>query len=115
MTHHNHNHDHVHNSDEPKVEQDWEASSKFGTASGGLAGAATGAVLGAAGGPVGAVVGGIAGAVTGAGSGAIADAAGTEANRTLEGHGHEGPIKRGLGMDMDHAGDSDGHHNHDTV
>lgn len=58
---------------------DYDRSSKVGTAGGGLAGAATGAAIGAAGGPVGAVVGGVAGAVTGGAIGAAGDAAGVEA------------------------------------
>jgi len=58
---------------------DYDRSSKVGTAGGGLAGAATGAAIGSAGGPVGAVVGGIAGAVTGGAVGAAGDAAGAEA------------------------------------
>ncbi len=58
---------------------DWEASSKVGTAGGGVAGAATGAALGSAGGPVGTVIGGVAGAAAGAGIGAAGDAAGAEA------------------------------------
>lgn len=58
---------------------DYDRSSKVGTAGGGLAGAATGAAIGSAGGPVGAVVGGVAGAVTGGAIGAAGDAAGAEA------------------------------------
>jgi len=58
---------------------DYDRSSKVGTATGGVAGAAAGAAIGAAGGPVGAVVGGVAGALTGGGVGAAGDAAGAEA------------------------------------
>jgi len=58
---------------------DYNRSSKIGTAGGGLAGAATGAAIGSAGGPVGTVVGGVAGAVAGGGVGAVGDAAGAEA------------------------------------
>jgi len=59
---------------------DYERSSKAGTAGGGLADAATGAAMGSAGGPVGTVVGGVAGAVTGGAVGAAGDAAGAEAS-----------------------------------
>jgi len=59
---------------------DYDRSSKIGTAGGGLAGAATGAAIGSAGGPVGTVVGGVAGAVTGGAVGAAGDAAGAEAS-----------------------------------
>jgi uncharacterized protein (TIGR02271 family) len=58
---------------------DYDRSSKVGTAGGGLAGAATGAAIGSAGGPVGAVVGGVAGALSGGAVGAAGDAAGAEA------------------------------------
>lgn len=58
---------------------DYERSSKVGTAGGAVAGAATGAAIGSAGGPIGTVVGGVAGAVTGGGVGAAGDAAGVEA------------------------------------
>jgi len=67
---------------------DYDRSSKIGTAGGGLAGAATGAAIGSAGGPVGAVVGGVAGAVTGGGVGAVGDAAGAEATDDHADHGH---------------------------
>jgi hypothetical protein len=62
-----------------ETKNNWEESSKAGTAGGAVAGAATGAAIGAVGGPVGAVVGGVAGAVTGAGVGAAGDAAGEAA------------------------------------
>lgn len=58
---------------------DYDRSSKIGTAGGAVAGAATGAAMGSAGGPVGAVIGGVAGAVVGGGVGAAGDAAGVEA------------------------------------
>ncbi|MCU0493600.1 MAG: DUF2382 domain-containing protein, partial [Chloroflexaceae bacterium] len=58
---------------------DWQESSKAGTATGTAAGAATGAAIGAAGGPVGAVIGGVAGAAAGAGVGAGGDIAGERA------------------------------------
>jgi len=59
---------------------DYDRSSKVGTAGGAVAGAATGAALGSAGGPVGTVIGGVAGAVTGGAVGAAGDAAGVEAS-----------------------------------
>ena len=59
---------------------DYDRSSKVGTAGGVVAGAATGAALGSAGGPVGTVIGGVAGAVTGGAAGAAGDAAGVEAS-----------------------------------
>jgi len=59
---------------------DYDRSSKVGTAGGGLAGAATGAAIGSAGGPVGTVIGGVAGALTGGAVGAAGDAAGAEAS-----------------------------------
>lgn len=59
---------------------DYDRSSKVGTAGGAVAGAATGAALGSAGGPVGTVIGGVAGAVTGGAAGAAGDAAGVEAS-----------------------------------
>jgi hypothetical protein len=62
---------------------DWEESSKVGTATGTAAGAATGAAIGAVGGPVGAVVGGLAGAATGAAAGAAGDVAGERAEDEL--------------------------------
>ncbi len=55
---------------------DWDESSKIGTATGAAAGAATGAAMGAVGGPVGAVVGGLAGAAVGAATGAVGDVVG---------------------------------------
>jgi uncharacterized membrane protein len=64
---------------------DWEESSKIGTATGTAAGAATGAAIGAAGGPVGAVVGGVVGAATGAATGAAGDVAGEKAEDTADG------------------------------
>lgn len=67
------------------ADNDWEESSKVGTATGTAAGAATGAAIGAAGGPVGAVVGGLAGAATGAGVGAAGDVAGEKAEDTADG------------------------------
>jgi hypothetical protein len=68
-------------------EDEYDRSSKAGTAGGAVAGAATGAVLGSAGGPVGTVVGGVAGAVTGGAVGAAGDAAGVAAseNDTVRG------------------------------
>jgi hypothetical protein len=59
---------------------DWERSSKAGTATGTAAGAATGAAMGSVAGPVGTVVGGLAGAAVGAGAGAAGDAAGRHAD-----------------------------------
>ncbi|WP_026370896.1 general stress protein [Kallotenue papyrolyticum] len=59
---------------------DYERSSKVGTAGGAVAGAVTGAAMGSAGGPVGTVIGGAAGAVTGGAIGAAGDAAGAEAS-----------------------------------
>lgn len=59
---------------------DYDRSSKIGTAGGAVAGAATGAAVGSAGGPVGTVIGGVAGAVVGGGVGAAGDAAGVEAS-----------------------------------
>jgi len=66
---------------------DYDRSSKVGTAGGGLAGAATGAAIGSVGGPVGTVIGGVAGAVTGGGVGAVGDAAGAEATDDEYDHG----------------------------
>jgi len=59
---------------------DYDRSSKVGTAGGGLAGAATGAAIGSVGGPVGTVIGGVAGALSGGAVGAAGDAAGAEAS-----------------------------------
>lgn len=59
---------------------DYERSSKVGTAGGAVAGAVTGAAMGSAGGPVGTVIGGAAGALTGGAVGAAGDAAGAEAS-----------------------------------
>ena len=64
----------------PYNANDWERSSKVGTAAGTAAGAATGAAIGSVAGPVGTVVGGIAGAATGAGVGAAGDVAGRKAD-----------------------------------
>jgi phage tail tape-measure protein len=64
----------------PYNANDWERSSKAGTAGGTAAGAAAGAAIGSAGGPVGTVIGGIAGAATGAGVGAAGDVAGRKAD-----------------------------------
>jgi len=61
-------------------DDEYDRSSKVGTAGGALAGAATGAALGSAGGPVGTVVGGVAGAVTGGAVGAAGDTAGVAAS-----------------------------------
>ena len=62
------------------AENDWERSSKAGTAGGTAAGAATGAAMGSVAGPVGTVVGGLAGAAVGAATGAAGDAAGRHAD-----------------------------------
>lgn len=64
--------------------EEWQDSSKAGTAGGTLAGAATGAAIGAAGGPAGSVIGGIAGAATGAGVGAAGDVAGENAEDSAD-------------------------------
>ena len=64
----------------PYASNEWERSSKVGTAGGAAAGAATGAAIGSAGGPVGTVIGGIAGAAVGAGTGAAGDVAGRKAD-----------------------------------
>jgi hypothetical protein len=61
------------------AKDNWEESSKVGTAGGTVAGAATGAAIGSAGGPVGTVIGGVAGAAAGAVTGAAGDAAGEAA------------------------------------
>ena len=58
---------------------EWDRSSKVGTAGGTAAGAATGAAIGSVGGPIGTVIGGVAGAAVGAATGAAGDAAGREA------------------------------------
>jgi hypothetical protein len=63
--------------------EEWEESSKLGTAAGVASGAATGAALGAVAGPIGALVGGIAGAVVGGATGAAGDVAGKTAEDTL--------------------------------
>jgi uncharacterized protein (TIGR02271 family) len=77
---------------------DYNRSSKIGTAGGGLAGAAAGAAIGSAGGPVGTVVGGIAGAVTGGGIGAAGDAAGAEATDDHADHSHSHGMDSSRGM-----------------
>lgn len=59
-----------------RANDDWQESSKLGTATGTAAGAAAGATIGAVGGPVGAAIGGVAGAAAGAGAGAAGDVAG---------------------------------------
>lgn len=68
-------------------DDEYDRSSKVGTAGGALAGAATGAALGSAGGPVGTVVGGVAGAVTGGAVGAAGDAAGVAASENDPAYG----------------------------
>jgi len=67
------------------AKNEWQESSKVGTAGGTVAGAATGAAIGAAGGPVGSVVGGVAGAAVGGGVGAAGDAAGEAAEDEMRG------------------------------
>lgn len=59
-----------------RAENQWEESSKVGTATGTVAGAATGAAMGSVAGPVGTVVGGLVGAAAGAATGAAADVTG---------------------------------------
>ena len=76
----------VDNVDSPTEE--WQESSKVGTATGTAAGAATGAAIGSVGGPIGTVVGGIAGAVTGAATGAAGDAAGEATEDAIDGDGN---------------------------
>ncbi|HEY0737430.1 MAG TPA: hypothetical protein VGD69_21105 [Herpetosiphonaceae bacterium] len=73
--------------DRPVGDDEYDRSSKVGTAGGALAGAATGAALGSAGGPVGTVVGGVAGAVTGGAVGAAGDAAGVAASENDPAYG----------------------------
>jgi len=83
------------------ADNNWEESSKVGTAGGTLAGAATGAAIGSVGGPVGTVVGGVAGAVTGAGVGAAGDAAGEAAEDSVQGEddfGRSRAVNTGGGM-----------------
>lgn len=63
-------------------DDEYDRSSKIGTAGGAVAGAATGAALGSAGGPIGTVVGGVAGAVTGGAVGAAGDTAGVAASES---------------------------------
>lgn len=75
----------VDNVDSPTEE--WQESSKVGTATGTAAGAATGAAIGSVGGPIGTVVGGIAGAATGAVTGAAGDAAGEATEDSIDGEG----------------------------
>ncbi len=58
---------------------EWEESSKVGTAAGMTTGAVTGAAIGSVGGPLGTIVGGLVGGVVGGGVGAAADIAGKEA------------------------------------
>jgi len=71
------------------AKNEWQESSKVGTAGGTVAGAATGAAIGAAGGPVGSVVGGVAGAAVGGGVGAAGDAAGEAAEDEMRGEDDE--------------------------
>jgi uncharacterized membrane protein len=67
------------------AEEDWQDSSKVGTAGGTVAGAASGAAMGSVAGPVGTVVGGVAGAAVGAGVGAAGDVAGERAEDSAQG------------------------------
>jgi hypothetical protein len=73
---------------------DWQESSKVGTAAGATAGAVTGAAIGSVAGPIGTIIGGIAGAAVGGGVGAAGDVAGKEAEEVL-----------GSGDDEEQSGD----------